>query len=250
MRRVDLLLVLILLSFATFVGVEVISYRPAPRANVTPAPTPTTHDDAIVVGAARLPAPERDVATIRATLSREASGTYIDDLLAMRDSTLARWIARPDDPVRVWVDERASLTEFDSGFPSDVRRAFASWGAAGLPLRFNFVSDSAGAEVRVTFRSRFDEVISGRTRWVRDPNGWILGGDIALALRTPSDAPVTRDQLYAIALHEIGHLLGLDHTRDSLAIMSPRVRVTELAPVDVATLRLVYRVPPGPLRLP
>lgn len=49
----------------------------------------------------------------------------------------------------------------------------------------------------------------------------------------------------AIALHEVGHLLGLDHTTDQTSVMAARVRVRELSAADHATARLVYALPPG-----
>ena len=49
----------------------------------------------------------------------------------------------------------------------------------------------------------------------------------------------------AIALHEVGHLLGLDHAESSDDIMSARVRVRELSETDRATVRLLYAVPAG-----
>jgi predicted Zn-dependent protease len=52
----------------------------------------------------------------------------------------------------------------------------------------------------------------------------------------------------AIALHEVGHLLGLDHTANPDNIMSARVRVRELSEADKATVRLVYAVEAGSLK--
>jgi predicted Zn-dependent protease len=52
----------------------------------------------------------------------------------------------------------------------------------------------------------------------------------------------------AIARHEVGHLIGLDHTEDESNIMSARVRVTDMSEADRATARLVYQLPPGSLK--
>jgi predicted Zn-dependent protease len=51
--------------------------------------------------------------------------------------------------------------------------------------------------------------------------------------------------LRAISLHEVGHLIGLDHTSDTTAIMTPKVRVKELSAADRATAQLLYLLPPG-----
>jgi predicted Zn-dependent protease len=51
-----------------------------------------------------------------------------------------------------------------------------------------------------------------------------------------------------MALHEVGHLLGLDHAASPEHIMSARVRVRDLSEADRATVRLLYAVPAGSLK--
>ena len=99
--------------------------------------------------------------------------------------------------------------------------------------------------MHVKWIDRFNEPISGKTVWSRDDSWWIVDGDITIALHHRDGDPLDAPQVRAIALHEIGHLLGLDHTTDASNIMAPRVRVRELSSADQATIRLIYSVPAG-----
>ena len=87
--------------------------------------------------------------------------------------------------------------------------------------------------------------MTGRTLWRNDQHGWITGGTIVLARELPDGRAVNREGIRAVARHEVGHLLGLDHTSDSTSIMSAQVFVTGLAEIDRRTARLVYDLPPG-----
>ena len=115
-------------------------------------------------------------------------------------------------------------------------------------MRFAFIADSARADVHVTWVDQFHEPISGKTVWARDEGWWIVGADITIAVHHSQGPALDSSAIKAIALHEVGHLLGLDHARDSTNIMAPRVRVRELSAADRATLRLLYELPAGKVR--
>jgi predicted Zn-dependent protease len=176
------------------------------------------------------------------------AGTYIGDILRERDSSLARWPDRGGVPLTVWIQPSSPVRDFSSIYVARVREAFREWDALNLPIHFTFVWDSASADVHVTWTDHFDEPISGRTRWTRDDDWAITDASITLAVHHHFGEQLDEDAMRAMALHEIGHLLGLDHTTDSLAIMAPRVRVRSLSDADRATVRLLYALPPGPLR--
>ncbi len=182
---------------------------------------------------------------LRRRLQQNASGTYINELLLSRDSSLARWPVRVANPIRVWVDEPVELNGWDENFPVSVRDAFDGWVEAGIPMRFTFVRDSASADVHVRFIPKFPTGISGKTMWTRTNDWWLVSADIVLSLTHPGGGPVSPLQMRAITLHEVGHLLGLDHTADFANIMSARVRVRDLSDADRATIRLLYSVPAG-----
>ncbi len=194
-------------------------------------------------------APERDPTRIAWLLETRTSGTYMHELLAAHDSQNFRWPDRRTAPMRVWVQTAPNGTPgWDASYPQLVRDAFVAWADAGVPIHFTFVTDSARGEILVTWTDRFEAEMTGRTRWAHDQHRWIVGGSLLLALHLPDGRPLGGDAVRAIALHEVGHLIGLDHTHDDASIMAPRIRVHELSEADRLTARLVYSLPPGSLK--
>lgn len=185
---------------------------------------------------------------IKRRLRQAESFTYIDEILVARDSSLTRWRERTRRPLRIWIQPSADIPDFEPGFPDEVRMAFREWEATGIPVRFAFVDDPRTADVHVTWLDRFEEPISGKTRWARDNEWWIVEANIAIAIHHNGNEALDHSAIRAISLHEVGHLLGLDHTGDVLNIMTPRVRARALSAADSATVVLLYSLPPGDVR--
>jgi predicted Zn-dependent protease len=173
------------------------------------------------------------------------AGTYIDRILTDRDSVLARWPNRVADPVRVWIDAPgdAPVAEFTAA----VRDAFDAWVDTGVPLRFRYVDAPRNAEIRVRWITMFANR-TGSTTWHANRGGWLRDGEITLATRMPLDRTLDARGVRAIALHEIGHSIGLSHSTDGHDIMAPLVRVSDLSDKDRATARLLYTFPAGRIR--
>ncbi len=262
MKRTDLVPVLLLVPVLGFVAVQVkqapsitafsqaASLGPDARARALPE-APTAHATA-EANAALAPVDfdggTRDVADVRRRIMLGEQGTYISEILLERDSALARWPDRLSRPIRVWIGSGAELTGWDGSFVDRVRDAFDEWALLGIPVKFTFVRDSTDADVHVSWIDHFDTAISGKTLWARDRSWWIVSGNITIALHHNGGEALDAKAIHAIALHEVGHLLGLDHTIDTTNIMTARVRVRDLSDADRATMRLLYSVPPGSVK--
>ncbi|MGH7653722.1 MAG: matrixin family metalloprotease [Gemmatimonadaceae bacterium] len=193
------------------------------------------------------PPPPPDYAETARLLAEGNGATYMDAILAARDGNVARWVERRANPVTVWVQPTTALKDFWPRFVDRIHDAFYTWAAAGIPMRFLFVDDSAQAEVHVVWVDRFDDSAAGKTYWSRDTNWWIVGADIEIALHRPTGEAYDDQMIRTIALHEVGHLIGLDHSPNPDDIMSPKVHVTSLSAADLRTAALIYKLPPGPV---
>jgi hypothetical protein len=202
---------------------------------------------ACAVPDARNPVPHRDPIAIADALETRSDDTYLHELLDLRDGWNYRWRDRSRDPMRVWI-EPSSLPGFHPEFAREVEQAFEAWARTGLPFVFMYVRDSARAEVHVTWVKRFEGRMTGRTRWHHDEHGWITAADLQLALKLPDGRPVVQAGVRAVALHEVGHVIGLDHPQHDASVMSAQVFVTELSEADRRTARLIYDLPPGRIR--
>ncbi len=219
---------------------------PAPAAPA-PAPAPVTVPGTDAGGPSYIVLLARS--EIRRRIRASAGLTYLNEVVAASsDSALHRWDDRLSSPVRVYLPT-ATVANFQPAFLDAVRSAFARWEGAGVPVRFALDADSANADVRIQWRIQFDAERTGQTDVQWDEDGRLTTGVVTLATFDPKGQPFGPDDVRVMAIHEIGHLIGLDHSPDAGDIMYATPKVRDLSARDIATALLLYQLSPGPLRV-
>src|SRR5262249_46163470 len=187
-------------------------------------------------------------AQTRRQIRASAGVTYLNEIVAASaDSALHRWDHRYQDPVRILLTSD-TVENFQPAFLNAVRSALTRWEQVNLPVRFAFVDDSSRADVIFRWRRQFDIDRTGQTDLTWDRDGHVLSAGVTIAAFDPANHPMGVEDVRVVALHEIGHMLGLNHSSDSTDVMFGHTMARDLSLRDERTAQLLYELNPGSIR--
>jgi hypothetical protein len=268
-RRSDFVPLFLIGGIAAFIVVQVVKTRRGSQqragtervATVAPQGTPdaadargpsgvasAAADGLIEVRRSAEPPPERDDLVIRMQIRDNASVTYVLDVLAQQNQMLMRWPDRRMNALRVWIDRRPDVTDWEPQYSVVAERVFDEWREAGFPLAFDIVPDSARTDIKIRWVTHFSAADGrriGLTSKARDQYGWLRSADVVIALHDSEGERIPPAIVAGIARHEVGHALGLGHSGSPSDVMYPESRTSIISAADRATLHLIYTLPPG-----
>lgn len=170
------------------------------------------------------------------------TAAYVEAPTGPVPATAARWKIDEHVPRTIRV-AFAPAPEGEDGtdFWSEARRAIDDWSAVlDLPLRFELVRTTDDADVEFRWIDRFPVAQAGATRRQLGSDGLIDRVIVVLARFHADGTPMGGEFRRLVALHEVGHVLGLPHSEHPGDVMHPGNRSLEISPRDLRSLRVLY----------
>lgn len=167
------------------------------------------------------------------------SAAYIGEATAST-LTLPRWQVGAATTRTLWVYLAPPPAE-RSAFRAEIRQAVQAWNQVpGLPLTLRFTDHPEAAEVVVRWIRRFSANQAGTTDWQTNGDGWLASVAVTLAVEHANGTAMSDEFLLTVALHELGHVIGLPHSENPSDVMHPGNRNRRLSERDVQSAQRLY----------
>jgi tetratricopeptide (TPR) repeat protein len=172
----------------------------------------------------------------------DTNDTYIKEAL-LNGKLVQRW-NDSTKVIEVALISGKSIPDWTPKAATIVRDAFEEWQSAlNGKIKFNFSNNPAKTDVVVKWASNSNgqQIGHQNLRW----NGDIVtDASLTISLRNSRGQLFTDEQLRAVALHEIGHMLGIrGHSANPKDIMYKQMQAgqSRLSPRDIATIQTLYK---------
>ena len=191
------------------------------------------------------------LAIIQHNFGKQSDSDYVSDA---QSEGRRRWVTN-GAPLRVYIKENAELRGYHTEYPSIVKQAFDEWSqGTGGKVLFVYTADPADAQIKVSWTDNAADLVAagGDSRELgltltTFSDGVIESADIKLHTLVGvcrEDVTEVFPQAKSVALHEIGHAMGLNHSSQPYDTMYPLVPPKgfefALTKRDVNTMANIY----------
>lgn len=171
-----------------------------------------------------------------------AASTYLPNAL-INGRLVQRW-NDTNHTIAVTIQAGRGIPGWSSDLIPLVKSAFSEWESAmGGRLRFEYTNDPSKTDILVTWSRRaYGTQVGHQT--VRYEGNILTNADITIAMLAPNGQALSKSELRTVALHEVGHALGIrGHSQSADDVMYPSLQpsVVRLSPSDIATMKALYQ---------
>ena len=189
----------------------------------------------------------------RDAINQKVGANYIDSVLSY--GSLERW--NPASfPLKVYIEKNPNVPHTHI---NELKSAFAKWQERTNDfIGFVFVNDKSSADIICSYPEDFSRTCesaesseTSRQYFQYDELGHIKNANIELTYKDCNGQKYADDLVYAFALREVGHALGLRGHSGMMqgqalfyTDLNNNIGRPEIQPADINTLKLVYSVMP------
>ena len=191
--------------------------------------------------------------------------TYIEN--AVQGTSIMHWNIA-EEPITIFIDSSTS-SQYPGYYYEEIKKAFSDYaGVLNHKIKFDYINNSEEAKINIVFMDKISggecENLTNCANVMGLTENSVIGNLLAKSVikfrfKDTDNTNFTRNQIYNIAKHEIGHALGISgHSYNNTDIMYPvsndaswsresqtiKIERKEFSYQDINTIKLLYDIVP------